>query len=226
MPGSDEAASAGEPLPLDEHPQRRREWAGGLRSVLLPVLLVLAVAGGVYYFQGRDPAATSPRTDGLGIVPLTAELDPRGEGVAPRQGRLAPDFLLEAADGSRIRLSDMRGHPVLINFWATWCAPCRAEMPAIQSVYEAEQSSGFVVLAVNVQESAARVSEWTSRFGLTFPVVFDTYGAVARAYRASEGLPASVFVDAAGRVQQLHLGEMDAAALREGLAAIRGGGNP
>jgi peroxiredoxin len=101
----------------------------------------------------------------------------------PRRGFTAPDFSLETLDGQTIALSDLRGQVLLINFWASWCLPCREEMPAIQQVYERYRDQDFVVLAVNLQEQDAQVTAFTDRLELTFPVLIDRDGSVFDRYR-------------------------------------------
>jgi thiol-disulfide isomerase/thioredoxin len=219
MRASEPGASTAGVEGADEHPAREREWAGGWRSLALPVAIVLLVAGGIFFFQSSD-GGSADQEQGLGVLNLPAGANPGGEQPEARPGRLAPDFALRGLDSAALRLSDLRGRPVLINFWATWCGPCRAEMPEIEAASRALQGSGLVVVAVNVQESADKVQEWVSRFGLSFPVVLDDTGGVTRAYRATSALPTSVFVDASGRVAIVHVGQMSREDLARGLAPI------
>jgi len=123
----------------------------------------------------------------------------------PRRGFTAPDFSLETLDGQTIALSDLRGQVLLINFWASWCPPCREEMPAIQQVYERYRDQDFVVLAVNLQEQDAQVTAFTDRLELTFPVLMDRDGSVFDRYRVM-ALPSTFFVDRAGVIQELAVG--------------------
>lgn len=215
MPASERAESEAE---IEEHPARRREWLG-LGSLLVPLAIVIAVAGGIFYIQAGE-SGSSPALAGTGPISLPRDKNPADEKVAAREGRLAPDFALEALDGSRVRLSDLRGHPVLINFWATWCGPCRAEMPDIESVYEVQRGSGLVVVAINVQEGHDRVADWVKQFGLEFPVVLDISGAVTREYHASNALPTSFFVDSGGRISAVHVGQMSRQDIAVGLAPL------
>jgi cytochrome c biogenesis protein CcmG/thiol:disulfide interchange protein DsbE len=123
----------------------------------------------------------------------------------PRRGFIAPDFSLETLDGQTIALSDLRGQVLLITFWASWCPPCREEMPAIQQVYERYRDQDFVVLAVNLQEQDAQVTAFTDRLELTFPVLIDRDGSVFDRYRVM-ALPSTFFVDRAGVIQELAVG--------------------
>jgi cytochrome c biogenesis protein CcmG/thiol:disulfide interchange protein DsbE len=145
---------------------------------------------------------------------------------SPQVGFAAPDFTLETQDGGTISLADLRGQVVLINFWATWCPPCRAEMPAIQQVYDQYRERGFTVLAVNQQEGATQVGPFADQMGLTFPILMDRDGSVSARYQVN-GLPSTFFVDRAGVVQNVTLGGPMTAAFIEsqvtGLLARDGG---
>lgn len=130
-----------------------------------------------------------------------------GEIPAPRQGFLAPDFSLPDAQGNIIRLSALRGQPVLVNFWASWCPPCKAEMPAMQRVHAEYASQGLVILAVNTtyQDDEKAALRFLEEYGLTFPVVFDRSGQPARLYE-TRALPTSFFIDADGIIQEVVVG--------------------
>jgi thiol-disulfide isomerase/thioredoxin len=138
-----------------------------------------------------------------------------GRVPSPREGFLAPDFSLTAVDGRRWTLSELRGRPVIVNLWASWCPPCRAEMPAIQQVYEANRGRGLAVLAVNTtfQDSANKASAFVEEFGLTFPVLLDVDGSVSRRYQL-RALPTTFFIDRQGMIQTVAIGgPMDDATL-------------
>lgn len=138
-----------------------------------------------------------------------------GESVAKtvKVGQPAPDFTLRGPAGETVRLSDFAGNPLLINFWATWCPPCRFEMPLLEQTYRKLQGDGFVVLAVDVQEGPDLVKPYITEMGLTFPVALDRAGAVATAYRVT-GLPTTVFVDSNGIVTDIHRGALVEGALQ------------
>src|SRR5215207_7981429 len=114
-----------------------------------------------------------------------AGISTSGEIPAPQQGFLAPDFELETPSGETVKLSDLRGQAVLVNLWATWCPPCRAEMRSIEKVYNEYKDQGFIVLAVDMtyQDDATRVLPFVTEQGLTFPIVLDEAGDMARAYQ-------------------------------------------
>ncbi len=118
---------------------------------------------------------------------------------------LAPDFTLPSMQGRNTRLKELRGNVVLVNFWATWCGPCKQEMPHLNRLHEKYNSSGFVLLGVNIDEDTRRASDLVTRMGLKFPVLFDTDKAVSRLYDLGS-MPATVVVDRDGRVRHVHRG--------------------
>lgn len=206
---------------VDERPHRRREWSGGLRSVVLPLLAVIAIVGAVWYLQdGRGRGVE--REQGIGIVALPEGMNPTDKPPAVEVGRAAPDFVLRTMDGGTVRLSDLRGRPVLVNFWASWCQPCRSEMPEIVQASAGPEGPGFAVVAVDLQEAEGPVRDFAQQFGMSFPVAFDRTGEVARTFRADKELPTTVFVDRTGVVREIKQGPMTAAYLAGQLAALEG----
>jgi peroxiredoxin len=211
---------------LDSRPQSRREWSGYLRSLVLPLALLVAIIAGLLYVQSRSGA--DGESDGFGTVELPEAKNATAKAARSDEGRAAPDFFLRQLDGEPVRLSDMQGRPVLVNFWAVWCTTCRAEMPDLIKAYEQNKAQGLVVLGVNLREAEPRVREFVDEFGLTFPVVFDRNGEVARTWRIggpSQGLPSSYFIDRQGVVRKVVYGSVTARSLDEGLKAILGTGN-
>ena len=208
---------------VDERPQGKREWSGVLRSLVLPVLIVATIVGALLWYENARDGGSAEDSGRYGIVEIPEELNPTGRGPSSDVGRAAPDFLLERAEGGELRLSDLRGSPVLVNFWATWCGPCREEMPEIVRASAAYEDDGLVVVAVNLQENAGIVREFAEEFGMDFPVVIDRNGQVASAWRIGgpiEGIPSSYFVDAEGVVRHRYFGPMGEDELAEGLAAV------
>jgi peroxiredoxin len=122
-------------------------------------------------------------------------------GRPPLVGSPAPEITLKDLQGRDIRLSDFRGKVVLVNFWATWCKPCKEEMPAMQASYDKLRDKGFVVLAVNELEDTARVADHIRTHGHTFEVVMDHNNKVANRYGVV-GLPASFLIDPEGIVRE------------------------
>jgi cytochrome c biogenesis protein CcmG/thiol:disulfide interchange protein DsbE len=139
--------------------------------------------------------------------------------VGISEGNRARDFTLDTLDGRRVSLSDYKGSVVLINLWATWCEPCRMEVPDIEAAYRAHRGEGFIVLGVDLQESAGTVKSFVDQFGITYPVLLDAKGEVMKAYRGS-GLPMSLIVGQDGVIRVRHTGVLTAAQLDEYLAEI------
>ena len=117
----------------------------------------------------------------------------------------APDFTLRALDGPNVRLQELRGRVVLVNFWATWCGPCRQEMPHLNRLYEKYRGSGFQLLGVNIDEDARAATELAAKLGVKFPVLLDTDKKVSRLYDMS-AMPATIVIDRDGKVRYLHRG--------------------
>lgn len=120
-------------------------------------------------------------------------------------GLPAPAFNLESLDGEPIALSDHLGDVVVVNFWATWCPPCRAEMPGIEQVYKAHKNDGVVVLAINGQEERALVKSFIDEKGFTFPILLDESAQALRAYDA-RSFPMTIVVDREGIVRYKQIG--------------------
>jgi len=127
------------------------------------------------------------------------------EAPAPEVGKRAPDFELDALDGQSIALSGLKGTPVLVNFWATWCGPCTYEMPFLQQVYEDWPEEELVLLAINIQEGSSKVSQFMQSQGFSFPVLLDSQAAVAQQYSVM-GIPSTFFIDSDGVIQEIKVG--------------------
>jgi peroxiredoxin len=126
----------------------------------------------------------------------------------------ALDFSLQTVDGQTIELGDYRGQVVLLNIWATWCPPCRAEMPDLEAYYREHKMDGFVVLAVNSGESAETVAAFLEEQDFTFPVLLDPDGEVMSGYKV-RGLPTSFFIDRGGIMRDLWSGQLSPERLAE-----------
>lgn len=120
-------------------------------------------------------------------------------------GQPAPDFALKSASGENLRLSEYRGDVVMINFWATWCGPCRQEMPLLDELYSRYQRVGFSLLGVNIDDDSRKAMDMAAELGIGFPVLFDSDKKVSELY-AVEAMPATVLVDRDGRVRKLYNG--------------------
>jgi cytochrome c biogenesis protein CcmG/thiol:disulfide interchange protein DsbE len=159
-----------------------------------------------WIFLGAIGFALSALLIGLG----GAKLDLMADDARPEEGHQAPDFTLKTLDGKTARLSELRGKKVvLINFWATWCPPCRLEMPTMQKIYTEYKDKGFEVLAVNIEPDAKEeISEFMKELRLTFPVLLDHDMKVTRKYRLI-GLPVSFLIDRQGIIRTKDVGYHD-----------------
>jgi len=143
--------------------------------------------------------------------------------AAPKAGFLAPDFTLTSTDGEAFSLSSLRGRPVIVNFWATWCPPCRAEMPAFEQAWQRYKESGLLILGVNQGESKNAIERFARQeVTTTFPLLLDQTTEVGAIY-AVRALPTTVFIDADGRIQELKIGgPLDLASILDGILKSEG----
>ena len=164
--------------------QDRRRWIG--------LTITLVVLGVFWIFLSRVPVSAT--TDGA-------------PPPSPREGFSAPDFTLELLGGGQVTLSELRGKVVLVNLWASWCPPCRAEMPAIEQVYRSYKDLGLVVLGVNTtnQDSESAAASFVQEMGLSFPIPLDRSGAVSASYNL-RGLPSCYFIDRQGIIRSVIVG--------------------
>jgi cytochrome c biogenesis protein CcmG/thiol:disulfide interchange protein DsbE len=155
-------------------------------------------------------------------IGISADTNGVTNGFAPQEGFSAPDFTLKTPTGESYTLSDLKGQAVLVNLWATWCPPCRAEMPAMQKMYEEYKSQGLVVLAINMtyQDTFSAVLPFVNQHGLTFPILLDETGEVGGAYQL-RSLPSSYFINRAGIISEVVIGgPMSEALLRTRIEKI------
>lgn len=117
----------------------------------------------------------------------------------------APDFTLKSRTGENLKLSEHRGDVVMINFWASWCAPCRQEMPLLEKLYQKYSDLGFTLLAVNVEEDSSKADDLLRDIPVTFPVLFDNTNKVSKLYNVV-AMPSTVIVDRDGNMRYLHRG--------------------
>ncbi|HMA35407.1 MAG TPA: TlpA disulfide reductase family protein [Chloroflexia bacterium] len=172
-----------------------------IRGALAGLLLAILAGGGYALLQ-----------------PSRALDQQAGGSTHPALNRPAPEFTATTLDGAAVDLRALRGRPVWINFWATWCPPCKAEMPLMEQQYQQHQAEGLVILGVNLQESPATVRAWTQdTFHWSF--VIDTGGHLADLYNL-EGVPSHVFIDRAGVIKSIHVGDLAAADMATNLAGI------
>lgn len=200
----------------------RPPLANPLVRAVIATALLAALAAAVAFAMRDDgddsgaatldgaPTETSPATEEAELGAL--------DGRRPIVGQPAPDFALRSLDGDMVRLSDFRGKVVWINFWATWCRPCKRELPEIQALYDEKGAEGLVVLEVNWKESAERAGAYWSDNRLSMPLLLDRGGSVYEQY-GLQGLPDSFFVDREGNLAALHYGYLTEETMRKRLAA-------
>lgn len=177
----------------------------GISIVIVAVAVISA--GGYFAVTGRRTAA-----DSVQLGPL--------DGRHPLIGAMAPDFrLVDARNPTRdVRLSDLRGKPVVLNWYATWCGPCRSELPEFQRAYEALHGE-VVFIGVNLQESSGDATKFMDELKAHFPSILDQDGSVARQYRIV-GMPSTFVIDREGVVRAVRSGAVDIVALKDMLASI------
>jgi len=198
----------------DERPQRRREYSGAASTLGVAVVVIAIVGFAIWWFEFRSPTGHSVSADALGIVDLPAAQNPTGQPPVSEVGRAAPNFRLANIDGSEAQLTDYRGRWVLLNFWASWCGPCRQETPELQALYE-QHDTKLLVVGVNQQEPRDTAAEFASKYDVTYPILLDRDGEVSIAYRVSSGLPISMLVTPDGVIAKLFYGQVRASDLSE-----------
>ncbi|MCX7790819.1 MAG: redoxin domain-containing protein [Chloroflexaceae bacterium] len=159
---------------------------------------------------------------------LTGQNDaPRGQAMS-EMNRPAPLFAAPALDGGTVRLEDYRGQVVLLNFWGTWCEPCKRELPALQAAHEQLGSEGLAVIGINLTDdeqlqgrSEAQIEAFLSQFGVTYPIALDRDGSITNDYRVFP-LPTSFFIDPEGTIRYVHIGELTLTDVRATFIRIRG----
>ena len=120
-------------------------------------------------------------------------------------GQPAPDFALKSSSGQNLRLSEYRGDVVMINFWATWCGPCRQEMPHLEALYQRYNSLGFTLLGVNVEADPKGAEAWLAETPVSFPILLDSQNDVTKLYDVV-AMPSTVLVDRTGNIRYVHHG--------------------
>ncbi len=117
----------------------------------------------------------------------------------------APDFTLKSNSGKNIKLSELRGQVVIVNFWASWCSPCLQEMPLLEQLYKKYQPLGFTLLGVDVEEDSSAAIKWLKEVKVSFPILFDNENIVTERYHVS-AMPTTVIIDRDGNIRYIHLG--------------------
>lgn len=176
---------------------------------VMAVAALTAACGGSGSAGGTGPADL-PMASIRGI-------DNTGRGL--EIGQMAPDFEMQYPDGRKVKLSDLKGQPVIVNFWATWCAPCEAELPEFVQAYERHKADGLEIIGINAQETGEDANTFVEKYGLSYPVTLDSRGEVMDLY-AVRGLPTTLFIDAEGRVAARWAGILTKPLIEEYLAEI------
>ncbi len=197
-------------VPTEGAGKRRRSF--GLRDVLVTAAIAALVVGLSYAFGQRGEGEGS-------FVEISPFSGVASSGPPPALGKPAPDFEVPLLSGGTFRLSEHRGQVVWINLWATWCPPCRVEMPDIEAVWRDETRGDLVVIAVDYAENQSTVTEFVDRLDLTFPIGMDPTGRVALQYRLA-GFPSHFMVDRDGVVRVIRVGLMSEATMRQELARV------
>jgi thiol-disulfide isomerase/thioredoxin len=185
-----------------------------LQNLIATIALALALTA-----CGSSQPATTPSSLDAGDVTVASEstLIDKGSG-RPANGEIAPDFSYTLADGNVQKLSELRGKRVVVNFWATWCLPCREEMPELQQV--ANENSDLVVLGVNRNEAPAAIAEFGNEVGVTFPLIADPAGDIGDRYRAIS-LPITYFINSDGTINSSQLGGLSSELLSKHLEELK-----
>jgi peroxiredoxin len=153
--------------------------------------------------MSSSPVTRSRRRTALAGLLLLGSTWAVAAPLAPQA--LAPDFTLRTLDGKNLRLGEQRGRVVLVNFWATWCGPCRQEMPHLNKLYDKYKASGFMLLGVNVDEDTRNAVAVADKLGVRFPVLPDADKRVSQKYDL-RAMPSTVLIDRDGRVRHVHRG--------------------
>lgn len=130
---------------------------------------------------------------------------PAAQAAMPAVGSIAPGFTLKSDNGKNLKLGEFRGHVVMINFWATWCGPCRQEIPHLNRLHERYRKAGFVLFGINIDDQPRVARDMMQKLGVVFPVLFDTDKRVSRLYDVG-AMPSTLLIDRDGRVRYIHLG--------------------
>ena len=182
--------------------KNKKRWSAIFFSLLLlgACILVLMIRSSR---SGVEPMLNSNETEIVVVQTAISDRPPEGVEI----GLTAPDFTLKTIEGASITLSSLRGQPILLNFWATWCPFCRDEMPAFQNVYEELKDDGFIVISITeeVGSEMDKVMDFRDAYNLTFPILLDESGVVTRRYQVTS-LPRTLLITPDGVISNIILG--------------------
>jgi peroxiredoxin len=176
-----------------------------VRRIVYPIAVILAIAGVIWWIENRNDDALAPSGVEYGARDINPIFVPNGFEVGTEVGQIAPDFELERVDGGEAWLTDFRDHPVVLNFWATWCQPCRQELPQLVNAYDKNKDEGLVIIGLNLQEGRDLITPFAEDFGIDFPILIDRDGDVGDQYRLI-GLPTTYFIDSNGVIVSVFRG--------------------
>ncbi|WP_442598286.1 peroxiredoxin family protein [Neobacillus sp. D3-1R] len=178
------------------------------KNLLVIIGLVVLVGWGIYDFTTSKTGSSKVEQTEKDSVATTGNIN---ADIGIQEGNKAPDFQLQTLDGKEMKLSDMAGKKVILNFWATWCPPCKAEMPHMQEFYSEQKDNGIEIVAVNLttaEKNQDDIGKFIKDYGLTFPVLLDSPGEVGQTYQAFT-IPTSYIIDSNGIIRKKIVGPMD-----------------
>ncbi|HLO12652.1 MAG TPA: redoxin domain-containing protein [Pseudoneobacillus sp.] len=187
------------------------------KNLMILIALIGLIGWGIY----DTSLSSSNKTEKGSEVEETATTSKNLE-IGLQEGNKAPNFGLKTLDGQEVKLSDMVGKKVILNFWATWCPPCKAEMPHMQEFYEEQKNNQVTILAVNLttsEKSSDNIGSFVKDYGLTFPIVLDSEGQVGQTYQAVT-IPTSYVIDTKGVIRKKIVGPMDKEMMTELLQSV------
>lgn len=184
-----------------------------VRNIVAVIVLIGLVIWGVLDYNGKNDVSLAE-----------AEQMMLHEGnVGVKKGNAAPDFELELLEGDKVRLSDYAGKKVIMNYWASWCGPCKAEMPHMEQYYKDFKDEDVVILGINLTHTERKKTDipaFVEEYGLTFPILMDPKGTVTDQYRVI-AYPTTFIIDTKGIIRQIYYGPVDYSTLKNAVARVR-----
>lgn len=184
-----------------------------LRNILAVVVLLGLVIWGVLDYSGKYDASRAE----------AEQLHQEDGNIGVKKGKIAPDFELETLDGKQVKLSDYEGKKIVMNFWATWCGPCRAEMPHMEKYYKEFQTENVVLLGINLTHTERKkenIPDFVDEFGLTFPILLDPKAEVSEKYQVI-AYPTTFIIDTKGVIRHIFYGPIDYNTLSNAVSRVR-----
>ena len=185
------------------------------KKILVIIGLIGLIGWGIY------DSASAPKKQKK-VIEETQPVSNKSEVLGIEEGNKAPNFELPTLDGKKVKLSDMKGKKVILNLWATWCPPCKAEMPHMQEFYQSQKGKNVEILAVNLttaEKDASTIKPFVQEYGLSFPVLLDNDGLIGDTYQAFT-IPTSYIIDTKGNIRKRVVGPMDKEMMTELINSI------